>query len=796
MKLTVQPHKITIDESSLVNEKEINITECEFEFVDIPENYVKEAYFTYGGNSYKVILENNECDIPSEVLQQKGDIEIGCVAYLVDGDNITRYNPSPVYVNTLIGSLKDATNVEPITPTDKEQMEQAIQDMETKVDYLDIDASKVDKTTTITITKKDGTQETTEILDGNDGKSLEYDWQGTELGIRQEGQSSYQYVDLKGDKGDAGAIKMEIVQELPSVGQDDTIYLVPYEQAETGNIYKEYIYVNGNWEQLGGFNTSVDLSDYVKNTDYAAYNSAGVLKANTNGFNVSNAGIPTASVLTAAQYVTAGTGEFISKGTLEVVLAAKHLETTNNKTTTIDNSSTDTEYPSAKAVYKEIEKTTHKIYSVIRKTDTESTTYIRTDDNVGMIANATHDGTDVVNTFDFVKPWSDIKLCNLDPTTKQVTAWYGENSFKRDGSNGDVMVYIPGFYYSQTQVTIDGISYDKISISDGEFDGSSYSAPFYYAAYDTAVVDSKPVSISGVGPEVNRNITSFRTLYTNNGYTPLDYRYLLVQLLYLVEYADNYTQNVLGNGITSVRYAATTTSLLAETGVNRIVIPTDTNFVVGNTICIGTSQGNMTIAKYRTITAINAYSENGVTGTELVFDGAAVNIAVGNWVGCIGQLSGQNDALGTKSGCITNDSKHAVSYRGIENWFGNVWQFVDGINIKDNKAYICTKPSSYQVDKFDGDYHALSYTNANSNNYAKVLGYDANYPFARFPISVGANLQTKYYTDYYYQNSGNRIARVGGNYGSGAYAGSFYWAFDAGSSYTDHIFGSRFLYIP
>lgn len=634
----------------------------------------------------------------------------------------------------------------------------------------------------------------------------------------------------QGPKGDPGAIEFRVVEELPLTGIAGVVYLVPYDTQEVASLpttgtantiyivegtgkkyvyesgqwieitsdslYSEWIYIENNWEQLGGFNTSVDLSDYVKNTDYAAYNSAGVLKANTNGFNVSNAGIPTASVLTAAQYVTAGTGEFISKGTLEVVLAAKHLETTNNKTTTINNSSTDTEYPSAKAVYKEIEKTTHKIYSVIRKTDTESTSYIRTDDNVGMIANATHDGTDVVNTFDFVKPWSDIKLCNLDPTTKQVTAWYGENSFKRDGSNGDVMVYIPGFYYSQTQVTIDGISYDKISISDGEFDGSSYSAPFYYAAYDTAVVDSKPVSISGVGPEVNRNITSFRTLYTNNGYTPLDYRYLLVQLLYLVEYADNYTQNVLGNGITSVRYAATTTSLLAETGVNRIVIPTDTNFVVGNTICIGTSQGNMTIAKYRTITAINAYSENGVTGTELVFDGAAVNIAVGNWVGCIGQLSGQNDALGTKSGCITNDSKHAVSYRGIENWFGNVWQFVDGINIKDNKAYICTKPSSYQVDKFDGDYHALSYTNANSNNYAKVLGYDANYPFARFPISVGANLQTKYYTDYYYQNSGNRIALVGGYYSSGAYAGSFFWVFSDGSGSAYRSLGSRFLYIP
>ncbi len=41
-------------------------------------------------------------------------------------------------------------------------------------------------------------------LPGIDGKSLEFQWQGTKLGIRLEGQSDYIYVDLKGDKGDQG----------------------------------------------------------------------------------------------------------------------------------------------------------------------------------------------------------------------------------------------------------------------------------------------------------------------------------------------------------------------------------------------------------------------------------------------------------------------------------------------------------------------------------------------------------------------------------------------------------------
>ena len=278
MKFIVNPHKITIDKQDLVNEKEINITECEFEFQDIPDEYVKEAYFTYQDNSYKVILVNNKCQIPNEVLQQKGDIEIGCVAYLVNGDDITRYNPSPVYINTLIGSLKDAQNTEPITPTDKEQMEQAIQDMETKVDNLNIEAQKVDDTTTITITRKDGTQETTEILDGEDGVSLEYNWVGTSLGIKRDDEQNYEYVNLKGDKGDAGAIKMLIVAELPATGQDDTIYLVPITPDVSGNNYAEYVYINGAWELLGKIGVQVDLTDYVKNTDYASDSTGGVVK--------------------------------------------------------------------------------------------------------------------------------------------------------------------------------------------------------------------------------------------------------------------------------------------------------------------------------------------------------------------------------------------------------------------------------------------------------------------------------------------------------------------------------------
>jgi len=186
MKLIVNPHKVEIDKEEAINEKEINISICKFEFADeITDDYVKEAYFTYNGESYKQIIVNNMCTFPQEVLVKEGTVELGVVATYTDliSGEITRYNPSPVYFKTDLGSLRDAKNSEPITPSEMEQYEQALQDGLTEVnskldaiddaldevDNLDIDANKVDNVTTVSITDKSGTTKTVQILDGTNG---------------------------------------------------------------------------------------------------------------------------------------------------------------------------------------------------------------------------------------------------------------------------------------------------------------------------------------------------------------------------------------------------------------------------------------------------------------------------------------------------------------------------------------------------------------------------------------------------------------------------------------------------
>lgn len=192
MKLIVNPHKIQLIQEEAVNEKEININKCEFEFnEEITNDFVKEAYFTLGNDTYKKVIVNNECTIPQEVLVKEGTIELGVVAYLVENnEEIKRYNPTPVYFKTDLGSLKEAQNSEEITPSEMEQYEQALQsglveldnaldDLQDKVDSGYFKGDKGDKGDT-----------------GEQGIQGERGLQG-EQGIQGEKGE-------KGDKGDKG----------------------------------------------------------------------------------------------------------------------------------------------------------------------------------------------------------------------------------------------------------------------------------------------------------------------------------------------------------------------------------------------------------------------------------------------------------------------------------------------------------------------------------------------------------------------------------------------------------------
>lgn len=55
-------------------------------------------------------------------------------------------------------------------------------------------------------------------------------------------------------------VEFLVVEELPTTGKGKIIYLVPTTDGTGNNIYEEYIWLNGKWENIGS--TKVNLADY------------------------------------------------------------------------------------------------------------------------------------------------------------------------------------------------------------------------------------------------------------------------------------------------------------------------------------------------------------------------------------------------------------------------------------------------------------------------------------------------------------------------------------------------------
>ena len=534
--------------------------------------------------------------------------------------------------------------------------------------------------------------------------------------------------------------------------------------------------------------TQASVSFIFKNTDAK------------NAFNFREIGLfaidPDTKAKVLYAYANAGTNaEYINNSIAEKI--EKHIkinvvvDNASNVTITLDSNEIYVTEKQLQDAITEAREFVGKNYGVRRKiVDNVVSKWERICDNIGLVANATKNGDDVQNDFDNLYPWSDIITYNYDTTNKKITAYIGEPGFAFDGSNGEVLTRIPEFWYKR-EVKGD---YEYIYIADYNRAGYKHSKEFSVGRYGISVdVDGKAHSYSGTIPTYNKTIAAFRTLATGvgDGFCQMDTRYFILQLLYLVEYADYHSQSKLGRGVSEWFNQQ---ALIAENNVNRIIVANSNNMYVGRNVSIGTSDAwNNAVASERTITNIEDYSNGSITGKAVYFDGAAVNIAITNHIWGIGQKSGQCDELGMKSGTLNNDGCHSMIYRGIENVFANMWTAIDGLNIKDYVAYICDDPTQYVSDKFTAPYKALGYTNLETTEtYPSKLGYDEEHPEIALPVEDNGSTGTGV-CDKYWCNSGNRIAFVGGSFSTGANGGFFAWDLSNASSTSSWAYGARLL---
>lgn len=139
-----------------------------------------------------------------------------------------------------------------------------------------------------------------------------------------------------------------------------------------------------------------------------------------------------------------------------------------------------------------------------------------------------------------------------------------------------------------------------------------------------------------------------------------------------------------------------------------------------------------------------------------------------------------------------------VVYRGIEGLWGNVYEWIDGINYNasERKYYICNDPTKY-ADDTKTNYTALSYTGLTSNGYISKMGLDEENSHLMYPTETSGSDSTYYCDQGYYSTSYTwYVLCSGGDWSDGLGGGSFCADFLDSSSDTYSSIGSRLLKIP
>lgn len=390
--------------------------------------------------------------------------------------------------------------------------------------------------------------------------------------------------------------------------------------------------------------------------------------------------------------------------------------------------------------------------------------------------------------FDKFSMYGGRKRCNVSDGGT-INAYYGDEDYTEDGSNGQVMVYQPKFYYlvcpleydrqetgygyhlrkanyyvSETQragFKLHPAFYDKNGNEVDYILMSAYEGCIYdtsanaYLKNDEQVMDAskdKFSSIAGARPAsgVSQNLTrpNIEQMAKNRGegWHSLGIKTAsMEQLLMIVEMGMMNLQTAIGQGVVNLPWTT----------------------------------GSDTTSSYAGATGSTASLGNGT-----------------------GRATKTTTYEGGKATEYTVDGKTSICYRGVENFWGNIWKFAYGINFycevgKPFLGYVC-KDFNYAESKKTDNYENIGFALPSENGYVSAMGYSTKYDWLFLPSEVKGNSSLPV-GDYYYQNNtwdGYRIALLGGSWSDGSSAGGFCWSLSSGVGSRARGIGGRLVYVP
>lgn len=391
--------------------------------------------------------------------------------------------------------------------------------------------------------------------------------------------------------------------------------------------------------------------------------------------------------------------------------------------------------------------------------------------------------------FDKFSMYGGRKRCNVSDGGT-INAYYGDEGYTEDGSNGQVMVYQPKFYYlvcpleydrqetgygyhlrkanyyvSETQragFKLHPAFYDKNGNEVDYILMSAYEGCIYdtsanaYLKNDEQVMDAskdKFSSIAGARPAsgVSQNLTrpNIEQMAKNRGEGWHSFGIKtasMEQLLMIVEMGMMNLQTAIGQGVVNLPWTT----------------------------------GSDTTSSYAGATGSTASLGNGT-----------------------GRATKTTTYEGGKATDYTVDGKTSICYRGVENFWGNIWKFAYGVNIWGNgkmaggMPYICSD-FNYAERKNTDNYEGAGFTVTKANGYISAMGYSTKYDwlFMASECLGNSSLPVGDYTYIIENLNGYRIAPLGGNWANGSSAGGFCWHLANGVGGRYRSIGGRLVYVP
>ena len=377
------------------------------------------------------------------------------------------------------------------------------------------------------------------------------------------------------------------------------------------------------------------------------------------------------------------------------------------------------------------------------------------------------------------------KRCNV-ADDGSIVAWYGDDDYKEDGSMGQVMVYQPKFYY-----LVCPVEYDPIDTGIGYH---LRKANYYVSEKPRAGFRLHPAFYDASGNEVEFILDS---AFEGSIYDASASAYLMNDEQVMTVGEDKFSS------IAGVKPASGLTQNLARPNIETMAQNRGANW-----------HGDF--IKPTSARQLLMIIEGGMMNTQTAYGQGVVSISDNGSYNC-SSLTGSTSNLGNTSGRAsqtvntkgdtstteTADGKTAVSWRGTENPWGNIWKFVYGINIWGNgkmgggQPYICSD-FNFAESKNSGNYEPAGFTVANAAGYISAMGYSTACDWLFIPSECLGNssLPVGDYTWLTANLNAYRIAQLGGYWNSGANAGGFYWYLCSGVGSRGRTVGGRLVYIP